>query len=47
MQLFIQTYADQVRMQDPSITDEEMDEMFAEVTEFASAIRNSIIETQK
>ena len=47
MQLFIQTYADQVRLQDPTITDEEMNEMFAEVTEFATAIRNSIIETQK
>ena len=47
MQLFIQTYANSMMERDPEITQEMADEMLAEVTEFATAIRNSIIQTQK
>jgi hypothetical protein len=47
MQTFLQVYMAQRRQADPSITQEEQNEMFAEVTELANAIRNSIIQTQK
>tara|TARA_R100001377_G_scaffold55071_2_gene32562 strand:- start:2850 stop:4715 length:1866 start_codon:yes stop_codon:yes gene_type:complete len=47
MQVFLETYMNQRRQEDPTITQEEQQEMFAEITELASSIRNSIIETQK
>tara|TARA_R110002096_G_scaffold351008_2_gene544141 strand:+ start:1314 stop:3176 length:1863 start_codon:yes stop_codon:yes gene_type:complete len=47
MQTFLEIYMSQRRQEDPSITQEEQNEMFAEVTELATSIRNSIIQTQK
>lgn len=47
MQLFLQTYADTLKGQDPSITDNEVNDFLADVSEFATAIRNTVIKTQK
>ena len=47
MQLFLQTYATQLKEQNPDITDNEINDFMADVSEFATSIRNSIYNEQK